>query len=83
MEKPTVSYKKLWKLLIDRDMMKKDLMEATKISTASMSKLGKNGNVTMDVLARICVALQCQIGDIVEIEGINIKKTPKQRLLLR
>ena len=51
-----VSYKKLWKLLIDRDMKKKDLREATGISSASMAKLGKNENVTTDVLVRICDA---------------------------
>ena len=63
----TVSYKKLWKLLIDKDMKKKDLCAAAGISHASMAKLGKNENVTIDVLAKICTALQCDIGDIVEI----------------
>ena len=62
-----VSYKKLWKLLIDRDMKKKDLFEAAGISHASISKLGKNENVTTDVLVKICTALQCDIGDIMEL----------------
>ncbi|HBG22763.1 MAG: helix-turn-helix transcriptional regulator [Syntrophaceticus sp.] len=61
------SYKKLWKLLIDRDMLKKDLREAAGISTASMAKLGKGENVTTDVLVKICKALDCDISDIVEI----------------
>ena len=52
-----VSYKKLWKLLIDRDMKKKDLCAAAGISHASMAKLGKNENVTTDVLVKICTAL--------------------------
>jgi putative transcriptional regulator len=63
----SVSYKKLWKLLIDRDMKKKDLREAAGISTASMAKLGKNENVTTDVLVKICNALKCDISDIMEI----------------
>lgn len=62
-----VSYKKLWKLLIDRDMKKKDLCKAAGISHASMAKLGKNENVTTDVLVKICGALKCDIGDIMEI----------------
>lgn len=62
-----VSYKKLWKLLIDRDMKKKDLCRAAGISHTSMAKLGKNGNVTTDVLVKICTALNCDIGDIMEI----------------
>ena len=62
-----ISYKKLWKLLIDRDMKKKDLCVAAGISHASMAKLGKNENVTTDVLVKICTALQCDIGDIVEL----------------
>ena len=61
------SYKKLLKLLIDRDMLKKDLREAAGISTASMAKLGKGENVTTDVLVKICKALDCDISDIVEI----------------
>jgi putative transcriptional regulator len=63
-----VSYKKLWKLLIDKDMKKKDLREAAGISTSSMAKLGKNENVTTDVLVKICTALNCDISDIMEIE---------------
>ncbi|MCI2205138.1 MAG: helix-turn-helix transcriptional regulator [Oscillospiraceae bacterium] len=63
----TVSYKKLWKLLIDKDMKRKDLREATGISTASMAKLSKNENLTTDVLLKICDALKCDISDIMEI----------------
>jgi len=62
-----ISYKKLWKLLIDKDMKKKDLREATGISTASMAKLSRNENVNTDILLRICTALQCDISDIMEI----------------
>ena len=62
-----VSYKKLWKLLIDKDMKKKDLCAAAGISHASMAKLGKNENVTTDLLVKICTALQCDIGDIMEL----------------
>ncbi len=65
--KMAVSYKKLWKLLIDRDMKKKDLCREAGISHASMAKLGKNENVTTDVLVKICTALKCDIGDIMEI----------------
>ena len=62
-----VNYKKLWKLLIDKDMKKKDLAQLAKISNTSIAKMGRNENVTMDVLAKICTALHCEIGDIVEI----------------
>lgn len=62
-----VSYKKLWKILIDRDMKKKDLTKLAGISTASMAKLGRNENITTDVLVKICNALECDIGDIVEV----------------
>ncbi len=62
----TISYKKLWKLLIDRDMRKKDLQQAAGISSASVTKLGKNENVNTEILQRICVALQCDISDIME-----------------
>jgi putative transcriptional regulator len=62
-----VSYKKLWKLLIDKDMKKKDLREAAGISTSSMAKLGKNENVNTEILVKICKALNCEISDIMEI----------------
>jgi len=61
------NYKKLWKLLIDRDMKKKDLADLAGISNTSIAKMGRNENVTMDVLVKICSALKCDIGDIVEI----------------
>lgn len=62
----TVSYKKLWKLLIDKDMLKKDLQIKAKISWASVTKMSKNENVSMDVLKKVCQALNCGIEDIVE-----------------
>ena len=62
-----ISYKKLWKLLIDRDMKKKDLMALSGISQSSITNMGKNENVNTDVLVRICRALNCDIGDIAEI----------------
>ena len=62
-----ISYKKLWKLLIDRDMKKKDLIALSGISQSSVTKMGKNENVNTDVLVRICQALNCDIGDISEI----------------
>ena len=61
-----VSYKKLWKLLIDKDIKKKDLIEKAKISPATVTKMGKNGHVTTEVLVKICTALDCQIDDIME-----------------
>ena len=62
-----VSYKKLWKLLIDRDMKKKDLCAAAGISHASMAKLGKNENVNTEIIEKICHALQCDFSDIMEL----------------
>ena len=62
-----VSYRKLWKLLIDRDMKKKDLRIAAEISTNALAKLGKNERVTTDVLDKISLTLNCDIGDIMEI----------------
>lgn len=59
-------YKKLWKLLIDRDMKKCDLSEAALLSSASMAKLANNKNVSMDVLIRVCEALNVNVGDILE-----------------
>lgn len=62
------SYKKLWKLLIDMEMKKKDLVEVAGLSWTSMAKMAKGQNVSMEVLMRICKALGCNIGDIVEFE---------------
>lgn len=62
-----ISYNKLWKLLIDKNMNKKELREKSGISTTSMAKLGKGENVTTDVLLKVCKALDCDISDIMEI----------------
>ena len=62
-----VSYKKLWKLLIDKDIKKKDLSAMSGVSPATITKMGKNGHVTTEVLLRICTALACGIDDIMEI----------------
>lgn len=62
-----VSYRKLWKLLIDKDMKKKDLRLSSGISTNALAKLGKNERVTTDVIDKICCALNCDVGDIMEI----------------
>ena len=62
-----ISYKKLWKLLIDKDMKKKDLCAAAGISSASVTKMGRNGHVTTEVLLKICTALNCRIEDIMEV----------------
>jgi putative transcriptional regulator len=66
-EQLTVSYKKLWKLLIDLDMKKKDLQAAAGISPSSISKFSKNENVSMDVLIKVCSALNVNIEDIMEL----------------
>lgn len=67
-EKMRISYNKLWKLLIDRGMKKRELQEASGVSAASIAKLGRNGNITTEVLLKICLALDCDISDIMEIE---------------
>ena len=63
----SVSYKKLWKLLIDKDMKKKDLAKIANISPYTIGKMSKGENVTTDVLLKICVALNCDFGDIMEV----------------
>ena len=62
-----LSYNKLWKLLIDKNMKKKELGEAAGISNTLIAKLGKNENVTVEVLVKICTALDCNIEDIMEL----------------
>lgn len=61
-----ISYNRLWKLLIDKNMKRKDLQEVAGISSASIAKLGKGSNITTDVLLRICNALDCTLEDIME-----------------
>ncbi len=61
-----VCYKKLWKMLIDKDMIKKDLRLQTGLSTSTMSKLSKDENVSMDIIEKICKVLNCDVGDIME-----------------
>lgn len=62
-----VSYKKLFKLLIDRDMKKKELKEKAGIGNSTMNKLANNENVTMEIMVKICTALDCKLDDIVDI----------------
>lgn len=72
-----VSYKKLWKLLIDRDMMKKDLQREAGISWATMTKMSKGETVSTEVLMKVCKVLHCDVGDIVEF--IPASNEPGQR----
>ena len=62
-----ISYKPLWKLLIDKDLKKKDLCEMAGISPASITKMGKCGHVTTETLEKICLALNCRVTDIMEL----------------
>lgn len=71
-----ISYKKLWKLLIDRDMLKKDLASKAEISSTSIAKLSKNENVNTEILRKICTALECDISDIMEM--IDDKESEKK-----
>ena len=61
-----ISYNKLWKMLIDKNMKKSDLKEKAGISSASVAKLGKGDNITSDVIVRICEAMDCHLDDIME-----------------
>lgn len=67
----TVCYNKLWKLLIDRKMKKKDLIEQTGISRTTIAKMGRDENVSTEVLSKICAALHVDIGDIMEMVSDN------------
>lgn len=69
-----ISYNKLWKMLIDKNMNKQNLREASGISSASVAKLGKGDNITTEVLLRICTALNCDISDIMEV----VEDTPQE-----
>lgn len=62
-----ISYNRLWKILIDKNMKRKDLQEAANISSASVAKLGKSENISTDILLRICEALDCDLTEIMEL----------------
>jgi len=64
-----VNYNKLWKLLIDKGITKTELRLATDMSTTTLARLGKNENVSMDVMLRICKVLDCKFDDIVDVTG--------------
>lgn len=68
-----VSYNKLWKMLIDRGMSKTQLIKAAKVSTNAMAKLGKNEDVRVEVLVKICGVLNCSLDDIVDLIPENTK----------
>ena len=67
LENMAVSYKKLWKLLIDKDLKKKDLQELAQISNYTINKLNRGDNITTEILEKICTALNCDVGDIMEV----------------
>lgn len=76
-----LSYKKLWKLLIDRNMNRKDLREKTGISSACIAKMGKGTNISTDIIVRICQELDCDITDIMELvndEGVPVVPLAKR-----
>ena len=66
-----ISYKPLWKTLIDKGMRKQDLREKARISASTVAKLGRDENVTTAVLVRICAALSCSLGDVVMLESTD------------
>lgn len=79
-QKITVNYGKLWKLLIDKQMKKPELKKKAKISPGTYAKLNSNQFVSMDVIARICSVLNCDVGDILEMipeEKVEIKEQEK------
>ena len=71
-----ISYNGLWKMLIDRNMYKKDLATELNISSATMAKMGKGESVSMDVLERICSYMDCDIGDIMSFEKTDREEVP-------
>ncbi|MBC6795972.1 helix-turn-helix transcriptional regulator [Corynebacterium sp. LK28] len=75
-----ITFKPLWKLLIDRDMTREDLRHATGLSPPTIAKLGKDGNVTTNVLARICNALICDVADICSVVAMKEDKAHDEQL---
>lgn len=70
----SISYNKLWKIMIDKNMKKKDLQSMAGISWASVTKMSKGENVSLDILIKVCKTLECDIGDIMEL--VPQEKTP-------
>ncbi len=68
-----MSYKKLWKMLIDKNMTRSDLRHLTGMSTASLAKMGKGENIQTDILLKICKVMQCDITEIIEIEHTELE----------
>lgn len=69
-----MSYNKLWKLLIDKNMKKSDLRKVAGVSSSSLAKLGKGENVTTDVILKICAALDCNVEDIMEAVKVEVSE---------
>ncbi len=76
-----ISYKKLWKLLIDRDMKKQDLQAAAHLSSSTIAKLTHSENVSTAILLKICAALRCDVADIMEVE--ETETTPQESVVSR
>ena len=74
-----VSYKKLWKLLIDKDLMKKDLQSKAGVSWATITKMSKGEPVSTEVLMKVCKVLHCDVGDIVEFIDDGSENTGKEK----
>ena len=74
-----ISYKRLWHVLIDRDMKKRDLLRLANISTATLAKLNRGENVNTDILVRICRALNCTLEDIMELLPADSGTADEQR----
>lgn len=66
-----ISYNRLWKLLIDRKMKKKDLVEAAGVSWSTITKMGRDEHVSTDILEKICAALECEVNEVMEIVRKN------------
>ena len=75
----SICYKKLWKLLIDRDMKKKDLQEAAGLSSSSITKLAKDEHVSLDVIIKVCDALSVDVGEIMEIVPVADNTETRQK----
>lgn len=74
-----ISYNKLWKLLIDKNMKRKDLKEQAEVSQNIMARLGKNQPVTMETLEKICLVLECNIGDVVDFVRIPTNDVQEEK----